>query len=220
MSYSIVVSSIAGVLQFIVAGYALRLNRLFGTARVGWSLFCAFALLALLHLLQAVPVSDGGEQFPIGIEVIYSLISFLLLTGMLHMEALLKERLRLERVEQEVRSELESMVKQKTAHLTRAIEELMREMDERGRVEAEVEQTHERLLAALRQTTMAEVATSESQNADVALAGADLPARLVSDQVKPSKIATVVPSLPLAVRAQRERPSCCSAPWHRAGLNC
>ncbi|MGA2175266.1 MAG: hypothetical protein ABSH38_09820 [Verrucomicrobiota bacterium] len=220
MSYSIVMSSIAGVLQFIVAGYALRLNRLFGTARVGWSLFCAFALLALLHLFQAVHLPGGGEQFPLGIEVIYSLISFLLLTGMLHMEALLKERLRLERVEKEVRSELESMVKQKTAHLTRAIEELMREMDERGRVEAEVAQTHERLLAALRQATMAEVATSESQNAGLTLAGAEMPARLVSDQVKPSKIATAVPSSSPAVQAQRKRPSCCSAPWHRAGLTC
>ena len=37
-------------LQFVVAGYALRLNRVFGPVRVGWSLFCAFSLLALLHL--------------------------------------------------------------------------------------------------------------------------------------------------------------------------
>jgi len=33
---------ITGALQFIVAAYALRLNRIFGTARVGWSLFWPF----------------------------------------------------------------------------------------------------------------------------------------------------------------------------------
>ena len=45
-------SFIASALQFLVAGYALRLNRIFGTARVGWSLFWAFSLLALLHLIS------------------------------------------------------------------------------------------------------------------------------------------------------------------------
>jgi hypothetical protein len=38
-------------MQLVVGGYALRLNRLFGTAKVGWPLFCA-ALPALLHLVQ------------------------------------------------------------------------------------------------------------------------------------------------------------------------
>src|ERR1700690_1391515 len=86
---------IATALQFIVAGYALRLNRIFGTARVGWSLFWAFSLLALLHLFQSVVSFNNGAQLGIEIEVMYSLISMLLLTGMVHIETLLKERLRI-----------------------------------------------------------------------------------------------------------------------------
>ncbi|MGA2823359.1 MAG: hypothetical protein ABSE72_07505, partial [Bacteroidales bacterium] len=49
MSFPEIMGLVTGLLQFIVAGYALRLNRIFGTARVGWSLFWAFSLLALLH---------------------------------------------------------------------------------------------------------------------------------------------------------------------------
>jgi hypothetical protein len=192
MNHSILMSCIAGAMQFIVAGYALRLNRLFGTARVGWSLFAAFALLALLHLIQAVTLNNGAMQFSIEIEVIYSLISFLMLTGMLHMETLLKERSRLERVEQDVRSELESQVKQKTAHLTRAIEELVWEIDERKRVEAEIAKAQEKLLAASRQAGMAEVATGVLQNVGQMLASVDASVLLVSDQVRQSKIANVV----------------------------
>ena len=52
MSAPEILTWIAGGRQLVVGGYALRLNRLFGTAKAGWSLFCAFALLALLHLVQ------------------------------------------------------------------------------------------------------------------------------------------------------------------------
>ena len=55
-NFTEVMGFIASVLQFVVAGYALRLNRIFGTARVGWSLFWAFSLLALLHLFQSINV--------------------------------------------------------------------------------------------------------------------------------------------------------------------
>ena len=69
MSFSFpqVMGFITGALQFAVAGYALRLNRIFGTARVGWSLFWAFALLALLHLFQSVMSFNSGA--PLGIEI-------------------------------------------------------------------------------------------------------------------------------------------------------
>ena len=114
MTFPEFMSLVAGVLQFIVAGYALRLNRLFGPARVGWSLFWAFSLLALLHLVQSVVTFHGATSFGAEIEVTYALISLLLLTGMLHLEAVLKERLRLEQNEQQMRVELESEVKTKT----------------------------------------------------------------------------------------------------------
>src|ERR1039458_5192923 len=124
MNESHFISCIAGTLQFSVAGYALWLNRRFGTARVGWSLFCAFFLLALLQLLESALPFESGANSPLEISVTYVLISFLLLIGMLHLEAMLKERLRAEQAEKQLRDGLESEVKLKTAHLTRAIEEL------------------------------------------------------------------------------------------------
>jgi hypothetical protein len=130
---------IASALQFIVAGYALRLNRRFGTARVGWSLFCAFSLLALLQLVQSAAWFDAGGNSTLKVNVTYVLISFLLLIGMVHLETMLKERLRMERVEKQLRTELELEVKSKTEHLTRAIEELMSEMEETKRMGAIIE---------------------------------------------------------------------------------
>ncbi len=130
---------IASGLQFIVAGYALRLNRRYGTARVGWSLFWAFSLLALLQLIQSTTWFDAGANSTLKVSVTYVLISFLLLIGMLHLETMLKERSRMERVEKQLRAELELEVKSKTAHLTRAIEELMREMEETKRMGAIIE---------------------------------------------------------------------------------
>ena len=194
MSFSFpqVMGFITGALQFVVAGYALRLNRIFGTARVGWSLFWAFALLALLHLFQSITSFNSGAPLGVEIEVMYSLISLLLLTGMVHLETLLKERLRLEREEQRLRAELESEVKKKTAYLSRAIEELQSEIDGRKRMEAEVEKTHKELLAASRQAGMVEIAAGVLRNVGNILKNADVSASLVSDQVKQSKIANVV----------------------------
>ena len=194
MSFSFpqVMGFITGALQFIVAGYALRLNRIFGTARVGWSLFWAFALLALLHLFQSIASFNSGAQLGVEIEVMYALISLLLLTGMVHIETLLKERLRLEREEQRLRAELESEVKKKTAYLSRALEELQSEMDGRKRMEAEIERTQNELLAASRQAGMVEIAADVLRNVGNILKNADVSATLVSDQVKQSKIANVV----------------------------
>ena len=183
---------IASVLQFAVAGYALRLNRIFGTARVGWSLFWAFSLLAMLHLFQSIELFNAGATLGVEVEVMYALISLLMLTGMAHIETLLKERLRMEREEKRLRAELESEVRKKTAHLSRAIEELQMEIDGRKRMEAEIERTHKELLTASRQAGMVEIAASVMRNVGNMLKNADTSAGLVSDQVKQSKIANVV----------------------------
>jgi uncharacterized protein YlxW (UPF0749 family) len=191
-SFPQIMGYITGALQFIVAGYALRLNRVFGTKRVGWSLFWAFALLALLHLFQSIPWFNYGEPLGVEIEVMYSLISLLLLTGMVHLETLLKERQRLEREEKYLRAELESEVKKKTAYLSRAIEELQSEIDSRKRMEAEIEKTHKELLAASSQAGMVEIAAGVLRNVGNILKNADVSASMVSDQVKQSKISNVV----------------------------
>ncbi len=129
---------ITGLLQFAVAGYALRLNRIFGTAKVGWSLFCAFTLLALLHLFQSLTPANNGLPAGVEIDVIYLLISLLLLTSMLHIESVLKERLRAEKEEKRIRDGLELMVADKTAHLSQAVEDLKLEIVERKKAETQI----------------------------------------------------------------------------------
>lgn len=138
MNFQAVLGLIPGLLQFIVAGYALRLNRIFGTARVGWSLFWAFSLLAVLHLFQSITSYNSGTPMGTEIEVIYALISLLLLTGMVHIETLLRERLRAEQEQRRLRDGLEFMVKEKTAHLIKAIEDLQLEIAERRKAEAQI----------------------------------------------------------------------------------
>jgi PAS domain S-box-containing protein len=138
MSLPAVIALVPGLLQFIVAGYALRLNRIFGTARVGWSLFWAFSLLALLHVFQSATSLRNGTPVGTEIEAIYALISLLLLTGMVHIETLLRERLRAEQEEKRLQDGLEFMVKQKTAHLSRAIEDLQLEIAERKKAEVQI----------------------------------------------------------------------------------
>jgi two-component system, cell cycle sensor histidine kinase and response regulator CckA len=138
MNYPETMGWITGLLQFAVAGYALRLNRIFGTAKVGWSLFCAFTLLALLHLFQSLESSDGGTSAGMEIEVIYLLISLLLLTSMIHIETVLKERRRVEEEGERIRAGLELMVADKTAHLTKAIEDLKLEILERKKAETRI----------------------------------------------------------------------------------
>jgi len=93
----IIIITFTGLLQLSVAGYGMRLTRRFGVAKVGWSLFSAFALLAVVHLFEAVQQFNTGREFGIGIEIIYAFASFLLLAGLAHLEAVLKERERLER---------------------------------------------------------------------------------------------------------------------------
>jgi len=143
-------------------------------------------------LFQSVESFNSGMALGVEVEVIYSLISMLLLTGMVHIETLLKERLRLEVEEQRLRAELESEVKKKTAYLSRAIEELESEIDGRKRMEAEIEKTHKELLTASRQAGMVEIAAGVLRNVGNILKNANASANLVSDRVKQSKVANVV----------------------------
>jgi hypothetical protein len=193
MNYESTMSLVAGGLQFVVAGYALRLNRLFGTSRVGWSLFCAFALLALLHLIQSVtPSLEVAGQSGIKIEVMYALISLLLLTGMVHMEGLLKERLRMTKMEEGLRAELQEEVKKKTAYMMRAMEELQAEIDARKSMEAQVEESTSQLFSASRQVKAAESVNGLVEGMVNMLQSVNVSASLVADQVKQSKLANVV----------------------------
>jgi hypothetical protein len=137
MNTSDIMSLVAGLLQFAVAGYALRLSRVMGPKRVGWSLFTAFLLLAVLHL-QSAAFIDAREQTTILIQAIYSLISLLLLVSLSHLETLLKERMRHEQEEIRLREELKAELKRKTAHLSEAFEALQEESDQHKQCAAEL----------------------------------------------------------------------------------
>lgn len=192
MDFTTVMGFVAGTLQFIVAGYALRLNRLFGTRRVGWSLFWAFLLLALLHLMQSIMKGGFGAEIGVKVDIMNALISMLLLIGMVHLEALLKERRRVEKEEQRMRLELESEVRKKTTYLMRAIEQLQAEMDERKRVESEAQTVRWELTAVSRQAEMAKIASKVLHSVCQILKSVNVSADMVSGQVKQSKIANVV----------------------------
>src|SRR3954462_13359918 len=110
MDYTDAISWLAGLLQLSVDAYALRLNRLFGARHVGWSLFFAFALLAASHLIQSLGPLKTTSELHLGVEVIYGLVSVLLLTGMVHMEGLLKVRFQIEEERQRMVQELETHV--------------------------------------------------------------------------------------------------------------
>jgi C4-dicarboxylate-specific signal transduction histidine kinase len=130
MNLDTLLNVVAGALQFVVAAYALRLNR--------------------------VPISHAEESSAITLEVIYSLISLLLLAGLAHIEALFKERLRFEQTELRLRAGLEAEVQKKTAYLTRAIEALQDEIDARKLMATELE-AHIDLLKICRRTEPAEM---------------------------------------------------------------
>ena len=49
MSHAPVLKMVLSLLPCLIPPYALRLNRLFGTQRIGWMLFAVFSLLALLE---------------------------------------------------------------------------------------------------------------------------------------------------------------------------
>lgn len=166
MNFTTALGFTAGFLQFGVAGYALLLNRRYGTRRVGWSLFWAFLLLALLHVTQLAMVHTTRELYALQTDVMNTLVSLLLLIGMIHLDAMFKERRRTELEEQRIRGELESEVKKKTSYLLRAIEGLQAEMDQRKRAELQAQSARMELEIVSRHNEMAQVAAAVLQTVE------------------------------------------------------
>ena len=119
-----ILALLTGILQPGLAGYALRLHRLFGSKRVGWWVFYTFAALALLHAVHLL--HSGGVAF--GVTDV--LISGLLLAGMAHTESVVSGRVRLEQREDELLSELERAFQQ-TEELTTANANLLQQVLQR-----------------------------------------------------------------------------------------
>ncbi|MFZ0826340.1 MAG: ATP-binding protein [Verrucomicrobiia bacterium] len=190
-------SLIAGLLQFAVACYALRLNRLFGATQVGWSLFVAFAAMALLRLVLSLDLFRGAIV-GVGVEMVYALTSVLLLTGMAHLETLLKERRQVAGAEHNAQAKLESLVREQTSELLRANEELQQtaatlkaEIDQRKEVQSQNEKTHRELLKVSRAAGMSEVATGVLHNVGNVLNSINISASIVAEHLNEFNIANI-----------------------------
>ena len=131
MSYLEIIRFVSVAFQLAVAIYALWLNQVFGTTRAGWSLFGAFALMALTY---ATRVWDNDTTvWPTGVipEAVYLFTSLLLLMGLSHVHAVFNERKLAEKALEAARLQLEHRVRERTADLALANENLLKEMDER-----------------------------------------------------------------------------------------
>jgi C4-dicarboxylate-specific signal transduction histidine kinase len=191
MNYATIINLTAGLLQCVVLGYGLRLTRCFGAARAGWSLVCGLSVLALLRIF----LFQTGFAFGVKVDVIFSVIALLLLAGMIQLEILLRERLRLESVREEARLELETQLRAQTAELTKVngelrqtAERLKAEVEERSRMQQEAEKTHKEMLIVSRQAGMSDVATGVLHNVGNVLNSVNVSANLVANHLQELKI--------------------------------
>src|SRR5579859_8191490 len=141
MSQPSIISLLIGVVPCLIPPYAFRLSRIFGTRRVGWMLFATFTLLAALQLVRAWGPSGLGLNPELTLDLLNFLVPALLLIGMVHIEMLFKERLRLEQEERRLRQNLEETVRERTSELNQANEELQREISLRKQGEAELKKS-------------------------------------------------------------------------------
>jgi len=147
----------SGLLQFGVAWYALRLGRLFKHALLGWLLFGALSLLALLSLFLAVKPLGNGTSWGISVDIVYASTSLLLLVGMICYHFSLQKFLQEERAEQQALDKWELHVKAQYAELTKTNERLNlrighleREIAERKHAQEQAENDLQALLTSTR----------------------------------------------------------------------
>ena len=175
---------LSGILQVAVGFYALRLHRLHGIRRIGWSAFSAFALLALLHLVVALGSLQTSAQAKYQIDLLYSLVSVLLLVSLAHLESLLRER---DRAETRVREQTEELTRA-NLELRQTAVNLEAEIAERKLMQEQMEKTHKELLVVSRQAGMSEVATGVLHNVGNVLNSVNVSAGLVSDRLQLLKV--------------------------------
>jgi PAS domain S-box-containing protein len=124
-----------------VPSYALRLVRRFGTKRVGWFIVTAFSSLASLHLAGAIKPMNAGPVSGFTLDSIMIFGSVLLLIGMGHVETLFSEREQTRSLEDQLRRQWESRVKDETAELARANQELLQELTQRAETQKVIEES-------------------------------------------------------------------------------
>jgi len=143
MTYAHIFSLVFSLFPCVIPPYAFRLNRVFGTKRVGWVLFTVFSLLAALQVVRSWHPMGLGLDPGFTLDLFYLLIPVLLLIGMVHIETLFKERMLVEQEEKRMRSELELQVKERTAAQDKSNPELQEEISLRKRGEEELRKSKE-----------------------------------------------------------------------------
>lgn len=195
MNYSTVTALMSGLLQCAVVCYGFWLTRRFGVARVGWALVFTFSLLALLRAFLV----QTNFEFGFKVDVMFGVISLLMLAGMVQLEVLLRQRNRVEQARWKTQSELEASVEKKTSELTKlndelqlATERLKAEVSERARMQLQAEKTHKEMLIVSRQAGMSDVATSVLHNVGNVLNSLNVSATLVGSHLEELKINRLV----------------------------
>lgn len=119
-------TTLFGVLEPAVAGYALRLYRILGR-KVGWWVFATFSLMAVGHFIHSSASIANVFGSAVSFDLVTLLIPFLLLIGMVHAESTIVARAREGRKES-VRVEKQFKGEQQLSELAQELEAL------RGRV--------------------------------------------------------------------------------------
>src|SRR5690242_5716099 len=195
MSTTNVIGVIAALPQLAVVYFALRLNRRYGSARVGWQLVASFALLAILYLLFFSEPLQTYPRMEIKMDIAYALTSLFLLGIMISLGLVQKERDRTRMVESRAQIELEARVELQTRELIAANEELKltasslrTQVEQRKRMQEQMEKTHRELLTVTRQAAMSEVATGVLHNVGNVLNSVNVSACLLADHLRNSKL--------------------------------
>lgn len=141
--HSSILTIFLGLLPCLIPPYALRLSRRFGMKRVGWGLFAVFSLMAVLELIRFWQPLGLSVEPGVVLDLLNFLVPALLLTGMVHIELFLRERLARERQQEALAVELERQVKERTAELDKTNEELQREISLRRQGEEELRKSKE-----------------------------------------------------------------------------
>jgi signal transduction histidine kinase/streptogramin lyase len=99
---------------------------------------------------------------------------------------------------------LEARVEERTAELETQKKRLEREIEERQRMQLEVERIHRQLIDASRQAGQAEVASSVLHNVGNVLNSVNTSANIIADQVRDSKVADVSQVAELLIEHQND----------------
>ena len=185
----------SGLLQCAVIGYGFWLTHRFSAARVGWALVFNFSLLAVLRVFLV----KSGFEHGVKMEIMFSVTTVLMLVSMVQLQALLRERQRVDLARQQIQSAQEAGVKEANSELTRLNDELERtterletEVARRVQMQQQTEKNHKEMLIVSRQAGMTDVATSVLHNVGNVLNSLNLSASIVATHLEGLKIDRVL----------------------------